>query len=159
MKGKQYKTPDGHIVKVLDFDEINKMAYINVEGSRHRWVHEPEYSKWEEFKPLYVPDSPMEMIDQPEEMVISSGEIHKFHVEDKILEVYQEPKIEENAIQINSTGTVGAHIGGDESIGGSSESIGMGSGEQGEEPTQESNENTSEEETVKPKRKRITKAK
>ncbi len=107
MKNKQYKTPDGHIVKVLDFDEINKMAYINVEGSRHRWVHEPEYSKWEEFNPIYVPETPMEMIESPskieshaivqdDETERSSGEIHKIQVQDTTIQVFQESKEEQN---------------------------------------------------------------
>lgn len=66
MKGKTFKTPEGTLYKVLDFDEINKMAYINTEGSRHRWVHEPEYNTWVETDIYgdFIPDIPAQMSEE-----------------------------------------------------------------------------------------------
>jgi len=71
MIGKIYRTQEGKIHKVIDFDEINKMAYINVIGGNYRWVHEPEYSTWvlndtAQMPKIYIPDMPAQMIDEPE---------------------------------------------------------------------------------------------
>ena len=69
MKGNTFTAPDGKVHKVLDFDEINKMAYINVFGSQYRWVHEPEYSTWTVndtavMPNVYVPDTPAQMTEE-----------------------------------------------------------------------------------------------
>lgn len=67
---KIYTTPEGKQEKVLMVDEINKMVYINVEGSNHRWVHEPEYSKWvatdtaADIPNIYIPDIPAQMTEE-----------------------------------------------------------------------------------------------
>ena len=64
-----YTTPEGKQEKVLMFDEINKMVYINVEGSNHRWVHESEYSTWTsndtaDMPKVYIPDIPAQMTEE-----------------------------------------------------------------------------------------------
>lgn len=64
-----YKTPEGEYHTVLMVDELNKMVYINIGGSRHRWVHEPEYSTWTEVNTVYVPDIPAQMTDEQNESV------------------------------------------------------------------------------------------
>ena len=66
MKGLTYKTPEGLLHEVLDFDEVNKMAYINVYAKNYRWVHESEYSKWvvndtAVMPKIYVPDIPAQI--------------------------------------------------------------------------------------------------
>jgi len=74
MKGNTFTAPDGQIHKVLDFDEINKMAYIRVFAENYRWVHEAEYSTWtvndSGTVPYYhVPDIPAQMTDEQAESV------------------------------------------------------------------------------------------
>jgi len=68
-ENKTYTTPEGKQEKVLMFDEINKMVYVNVEGSNHRWVHESEYSTWvsndtAEMPKIYIPDIPAQMVEE-----------------------------------------------------------------------------------------------
>ncbi len=46
MKG-QYKTPAGELLKVVIFDEPNKMVYAENKIGTHKWYHENEYSTWE----------------------------------------------------------------------------------------------------------------
>lgn len=69
-----YKTPEGETHKILMFDELNKMVYINVEGSNHRWVHENEYSTWvandtADMSKIHVPDIPAQMTEEQAESV------------------------------------------------------------------------------------------
>lgn len=69
-KGLSYKTPEGETHKVLDFDEINKMVYINIIGTKHRWVHESEYCNWVvidtgQMPKIYTPDIPAQIIEEP----------------------------------------------------------------------------------------------
>jgi len=69
MKGQTFTAPDGKIHKVLDFDEVNKMAYIRVFAESYRWVHEAEYSTWtvndsEIPKYYYIPDMPAQMTEE-----------------------------------------------------------------------------------------------
>jgi len=45
MKG-NYITPTGEIRNVIMFDELNKMAYVQLDSSRHQWFHEAEYLTW-----------------------------------------------------------------------------------------------------------------
>lgn len=67
---KIYTTPEGTKEKVLMVDETNKMVYINTGGSRHRWVHESEYSLWEstdtglDIPQIYVQDMPSQMAEK-----------------------------------------------------------------------------------------------
>lgn len=82
MKGNTFTTPDGKIHKVLDFDEINKMAYINVEGSQYRWVHEPEYSTWTVndtavMPKIHVPDIPAQMTEEQAASVTDEAVVDK----------------------------------------------------------------------------------
>lgn len=46
MKG-VYKTKEGQKVEVLDFDEANKIAMIQVDGLQNKWVDEKEYLTWD----------------------------------------------------------------------------------------------------------------
>lgn len=46
MKG-VYKTKEGQKVEVLDFDEANKIAMIQIDGLQNKWVDEKEYLTWE----------------------------------------------------------------------------------------------------------------
>ena len=140
MKG-TYITKENKIVKVLDFDEANNMAYVDFGEGASYWVGEPEYKEWRHA--LYIPDGPEQM---SEEQIISS-----------------QHKTEEDALPEQPTTEMGAHIGGDESIGRSEESAGVGFSEQGNDATkqsepisEETSKNKSEE---KPKRKRIPKVK
>lgn len=41
-----YKTTDGQIRNVVDFDELNEMVYVHIEGSQHKWYPKSEYSTW-----------------------------------------------------------------------------------------------------------------
>lgn len=70
-----YKTEQGEQIKVLQFDGVNRMAYCDFGNGELRWAGEPEYSKWE---PLYqyIPDIPAQMIDNPkiEDNAIQIGE-------------------------------------------------------------------------------------
>jgi ornithine cyclodeaminase/alanine dehydrogenase-like protein (mu-crystallin family) len=73
-EGLTYKTPEGESHKILMFDELNKMVYINVIGSNHKWVHENEYSTWvvndtAEMPKIYIPDMPAQMTDEQAESV------------------------------------------------------------------------------------------
>jgi len=68
MKGNTFTAPDGKTHKVLDFDEINKMAYIRVFAESYRWVHESEYSTWQVndtaiMPKIYIPDIPAQMVE------------------------------------------------------------------------------------------------
>ena len=75
MKGQSFRNNEGEIVKVLDYDAINKMVYINVYAGSYKWVHEEEYKTWvnidkvgipkEEY--IYIPDIPAQMIEEPKE--------------------------------------------------------------------------------------------
>jgi len=69
MKGQSFTTPEGKTVKVLDFDTINKMAYINVYAGNFTWIHESEYCKWvindtAQMPKYYIPDIPAQMTDE-----------------------------------------------------------------------------------------------
>lgn len=69
-----YKTPEGKTHKILMFDELNKMAYIHIEGALHRWVHENEYCTWvvnntAEMPKIYIPDMPSQMTEEQAESV------------------------------------------------------------------------------------------
>jgi hypothetical protein len=67
MKGNSYRTPEGQIIKVIDFDPINKMAYIHVYAGNYKWVHDTTYNEWiivDDSFPIYVPDIPAQMIDE-----------------------------------------------------------------------------------------------
>ncbi len=143
-----YTTPEGDSHKVLMVDEINKMAYINISGTLHRWVHEPEYSTWKEVTNVYVPDGPAQMTDEQEESV---GEKSIFDED-----INSQSKTEENALQEPETSSLLQHP--QEGFGETgSERGGVESSEQGNESPEESNENKSEEK--KPKRKRTVKKK
>ncbi len=96
MQGKTFKTPEGKIHKVLLFDEINKMAYINLVGSSHRWVHEPEYSTWKETDIYgeFIPDAPAQMT--PIQKEVYELEHQPIDTSDKsIYENLGQPKTEE----------------------------------------------------------------
>lgn len=61
-----YKTPEGETHKILMFDELNRMVYINILGTKHKWVHENEYSKWVVndtglMPNIHIPDIPAQM--------------------------------------------------------------------------------------------------
>lgn len=127
-----YKTPEGELHKILMYDDVNKMVYINLIGTSHRWVHDDEYKTWKEYD-LYrdfIPDIPAQMSE--EQINIS------------------QQKIEEDAIQEFSPSSLLQHA--QETTGETgSERGGMEQGIQGEEHTQES-EDTGKEEIVKKKR-------
>ena len=95
MKEKEiYTAPDGTIHKILMFDELNKMVYINIVGTLHRWVHESEYSTWTvndtaEMPKIYVPDIPAQMIEEQAESVEHYLEVDEIKPEEN------EPVIEE----------------------------------------------------------------
>lgn len=75
MKGITYRTQDGTIHKVIDFDEANKQAYIHIASGQYRWVTEIEYGTWERtdtmdtsnMPKVYVPDIPAQMIEEPKD--------------------------------------------------------------------------------------------
>ena len=76
MKGQSFKTPEGEIIKVEDFDAINKMAYVHISSGQYKWYTEAEYSDWVStgtatIKPeyIYVPDMPAQMTDEQAELV------------------------------------------------------------------------------------------
>lgn len=64
-ENKNYRTPDNLIHKVLMYDSVNKMVYINVFANKHRWVHEDEYCTWElieeQMPKVYIPDIPSQI--------------------------------------------------------------------------------------------------
>ncbi len=71
MKGQSFKTPEGEIIKVEEFDAINKMAYVHISSGQYRWYTEAEYSEWvstgtatiaPDF--FYVPDIPAQMTEE-----------------------------------------------------------------------------------------------
>ncbi len=131
LKNKKMKnyliTNHGKCVEVLYFDADHKMKYVDFgQGDKH-WVGEPEYKDW--VSPIYVPDGPAQM---SEEQILSQH------------------KIEENAIQIGESETLPL-----DAPASNCREVEQGIPES-EQPTEESNEVTSEE---KPKRKRIVKTK
>lgn len=65
MKGQSYKTKEGETIKVEDFDEVNKMAYVHIGSGQYKWYTEAEYSLWQPAY-SYIPDIPAQMIEQPE---------------------------------------------------------------------------------------------
>lgn len=76
MKGQSFKTPEGEIIKVEDFDAVNKMAYVHISSGQYRWYTEAEYSHWERTgtaapipEYIYVPDMPAQMTDEQAESV------------------------------------------------------------------------------------------
>ncbi len=74
MKG-TYITLQSKCVKVLEFDEVNKMAYVDFgEGDIH-WVGEPEYKEWA--TPTYVADIPAQIIEQAEEKLLEETIVEK----------------------------------------------------------------------------------
>lgn len=89
MQGKTFKTPEGKINKVLLFDEINKMAYINLVCSQHRWVHEPEYKTWIETDIYgnFIPDTPSQMTAIQEEVY----ELEHQHIDTSDKSIYENP--------------------------------------------------------------------
>lgn len=91
MKGNTFTTPEGETHKVLDFDEVNKMAYINVEGGQYKWVHENEYCTWvvndtAKMPKVYVPDVPAQMVEEPKEET-------PVEVKDEKVKPIKEPKV------------------------------------------------------------------
>lgn len=87
MKG-TYITLQGKCVKILDFDAVNKMAYVDFgEGDIH-WVGEPEYKDWA--APTYIPDHPAQMTESQAKSV---EEIATYP--DKVTTSLTEPVIEE----------------------------------------------------------------
>lgn len=71
MKGESFKTPEGEIIKVEDFDAANKMAYVHLSSGQYKWYTEAEYSDWVRTgtatptpEYVYVPDAPAQMTDE-----------------------------------------------------------------------------------------------
>lgn len=63
MKGK-YLKPDGNVVEVLDYDEINKMVYIKRDEFHGQWIHDTEYKEWvsvNDSYPSFIPDVPSQV--------------------------------------------------------------------------------------------------
>lgn len=90
MKGQTFTTPEGKTVKVLDFDPINKMAYINVYAGNFTWIHESEYCNWvindtAQMPKFYIPDIPAQMTDE---------------------QINSQNKIIDDAVQIQTTNAV-----------------------------------------------------
>ena len=90
MKGQSFTTPEGKTVKVLDFDPINKMAYINVYAGNFTWIHEKEYCNWvindtAQMPKFYIPDIPAQMTDE---------------------QIKSQKKIIDDAVQIQTTNAV-----------------------------------------------------
>jgi len=81
MKGK-YKTPEGQIVEVIDFDEPNKMAYIPLGGGQFKWYTEKEYTTW---------------VKEGDEEVVAVEEVQPEPIQEEIIvEVpIEEPIVEE----------------------------------------------------------------
>jgi len=76
MKGQSFKTPEGEIIKVEEFDAVNKMAYVHISSGQYRWYTEAEYSTWvsngtapvtPEY--VYVPDMPSQMTEEQAESI------------------------------------------------------------------------------------------
>lgn len=129
-----YTTPEGDSHKVLMVDEINKMVYINLVGSAHRWVHEPEYSTWKEVSTIYVPDMPAQMTDEQAQSVGEDIQSQSKNETDAISEQNSD------AVDVCEQTTDGEGV-----VSGNSESIST---------SEEESENKIEE---KPKRKRTVK--
>ncbi len=69
MKGQSFKTQEGEIIKVEDFDADNKMAYVHISSGQYRWYTEAEYSTWTRndtsvMPKIYVPDVPAQMTEE-----------------------------------------------------------------------------------------------
>jgi len=41
-----YKTASGQTKNVVDFDDLNEMVYVHLEGSQYKWYPKSEYSTW-----------------------------------------------------------------------------------------------------------------
>jgi uncharacterized membrane-anchored protein len=69
MKG-QYKTKEGKLIQVSNFDAENKIAYADLGDGESRWCPESEYSTWTKDDPH---DEVVPMLDDeqvPEEVLI-----------------------------------------------------------------------------------------
>lgn len=94
-EGLTYTAPDGQTHKVLMYDEINKMVYINLFGTRHRWVHEDEYSTWvvndtAQMPKIHIPDMPSQMTEEQAKSVNYDLETDELKPEQE--SVSEEPK-------------------------------------------------------------------
>lgn len=63
MKG-QYKTPTGELLKVVIFDEENKMVYIENKIGTNKWYHESDYSTWESTEPEKVEEGSTDEVEE-----------------------------------------------------------------------------------------------
>lgn len=64
MKGK-YKTENGLIVEIVEYDAINRSVMVTVNGRGCEWFPEKEIEKWECLEPIKeVSQEPIESIDE-----------------------------------------------------------------------------------------------
>lgn len=67
MKNGKYLKPDESTVEVLDFDEINKMVYIQKDEFHGQWIHDSEYKDWisvDNSYPISIPDVPEQVEEE-----------------------------------------------------------------------------------------------
>jgi hypothetical protein len=102
MEGK-FKTENGTEVKVLEYDEPNKILFALFPYGRRIWIGKTEYSKWKKIskeKPLevnktehiYIPDIPAQMTEEKSEVISDEVESTLGEVQIVESEVVIKPK-------------------------------------------------------------------
>lgn len=69
MKG-EYRTKEGSKVEVLNFDEVNKIAYATINGES-KWYPESDYSTWEKEgeESITIEELASDYLNEPEENI------------------------------------------------------------------------------------------